>query len=286
VVTGTSFENPTESRFRVEAGGRARTFSVLDHWCNYQHRFEAPGGCHFFPDKLGVMDHLAACKMREAGCPRSAIVIVGHPVLEPFLRRRRGRGRATRQVLYLSEPISWDGTLDPSTVRYPKHNELSILKGLLAAFHERPELLKFSLLVRPHPLEPTGRIDRVLREQAPAGLSWRIDRTRRLEREFAASRVVLGITSIALLQARLMGKPVLSLQPEESRGWIPDDILRFLPRVASGGRLIEAVSKFILTRRASGMGMSRALHPMLPANSAARLARVIEELAADRPERH
>jgi hypothetical protein len=44
LVTGTSFENPTESSFRSAARDRALpSFSALDHWCNYRHRYEVRG---------------------------------------------------------------------------------------------------------------------------------------------------------------------------------------------------------------------------------------------------
>lgn len=279
LVTGTSFENPTESWFRTAAQVmNVLSFSALDHWCNYKHRFELPGGGLLFPDILGVMDELAARKMVEAGNPRHHIAIVGHPVLEPFLKRKRSATNGKRQILYLSEPISWDGKLNPRVIRYPRHNELTILKKLLAVFAGRSEMRSYSLRIRPHPLEPLTRIKGVLRRHAPAGLEVTIDRSRSLERDFNSSRAVLGITSIALLQALLMRVPVLSLQPDHARGRIPDDILCFLPRVASNGCFIEAVSNFVRTRSTAAKGFSRGHTPRLPKNASSRIAAEIEKL--------
>ena len=278
LVTGTSFENPTESWFRAAAKKQdIRSFSALDHWCNYRRRYEA-GRKLILPDVIGVMDDLARKKMIQAGIPRRLLAVVGHPVLEPFLKRQKVRSRAGRQVLYLSEPISWDGKLNPKVVRYPGHNELTVLKSLLEVFARRSGLLRYSLRIRPHPLEPRSRLQKVLRSHAPSGLRATIDRGRSLERDFASSRVVLGITSIALLQARLMGKPVLSLQPDHARGRIPDDILCFLPRVRSNGCFIEAVSNFVRTRQAKGRSFNIGSRPRLPRNSRARIASEIERL--------
>ena len=283
LVTGTSFENSTESWFRRLARIRGvHSFAALDHWCNYRHRFELPNGGLAFPDRLGVMDKFAFLKMKEAGICRRDIAIVGHPVLESLLRIRKPRGSKSRQVLFLSEPISWDGKLDPKVVRYPGHNELTILRRLLEAFAERPELRAGTLLIRPHPLEPVTRLRAVVRKHAQAGLKVRIDRSRDLEAEFASSRAVLGITSIALLQAQLMGAPVLSLQPKHARGRIPDDIAGFLPRIRSSDCFIEAVSKFCLTRRAAGSWFIKGRRPKLPRDSKSRIASEIEKLVGER----
>ena len=278
LVTGTSFENPTESWFRQAAREAAiASFSALDHWCNYRRRYEA-GRKLILPDVIGVMDDLARKKMIQAGIPRLLLAVVGHPVLEPVLKRQKVRSRASRQILFLSEPVSWDGKLDPKVVRHPGHNELTVLKSLLSVFVQYPELRRHSLRIRPHPLEPLVRLKKVLREHTPRGLRVTIDGGRSLERDFASSRVVLGITSIALLQGRLMGKPVLSLQPDHARGRIPDDILCFLPRVRSNGCFIEAVSNFVRTRQTKGRSFNIGSRPRLPRNSKRRIANEIEKL--------
>ncbi len=281
LVTGTSFENSTESWFRQAALETSiPSFSALDHWCNYRHRYEI-GRKLILPDVIGVMDGLATEKMVRAGIPRRKLAVIGHPVLEPFMKKRRRASLAKKQVLFLSEPISWDGKLNPKVVRYRRHNELTILKNLLMVFARCSELRRHPLRIRPHPLEPLLRLKKILREHAPRDLRVTIDRGRSLEKDFACSRVVLGITSIALLQALLMGASVLSLQTEHTHGTIPDDILCFLPRIRSKGCFIEAVSKFVRTRRAIGRSFSQGEKPRLPANSSARIARQIEQLTHD-----
>jgi hypothetical protein len=146
--------------------------------------------------------------MVRAGIPRRKLVIVGHPVLEAFLRPKKRAGTNKGQVLYLSEPISWNGRLSPRVIRHPGHHELTVLRQLLAALKACPS---FHLRIRPHPLEPLSRLKGVLRRHSARGLGVTLDRSRSLEKDFDTSDVVLGITSIALLQARLMGKPALSL---------------------------------------------------------------------------
>jgi len=273
LVTGTSFENPTESWFRLAARESGLpSFSVLDHWCNYRHRYEIRGRL-IVPNLIGVMDGLAARQMVRAGISPHALTVVGHPVLEPFMKRRRKSAARGRRVLFLSEPISWNGELDPRVVRYPGHNELTVLRQLLGALKQCPG---FELHIRSHPLEPVSRLRQTVRRHSPPGLRVTIDRSRPLEKDLDASRVVLGITSIALLQARLMGKPVLSLQDDHARGRIPDDILCFLPRVRSRGSFIQAVLRFIRLRKAGGKWHVMGTRPRFPANSVARIAKQIE----------
>jgi len=230
------------------------------------------------PNLIGVMDDFARRQMVRAGIPRRRIRVVGHPVLEKFIKNGRIRKLYNKRILYLSEPISWNGSRDSSVVRYAKCNELTILKRLLLVFRKRPELLDRELLIRPHPLEREMRIRKIVKQYAPTGLRVRIDRSRSLVKELLDSPVVLGITSIALLEAKLMRCPVLTLHTGRAAGRIPDDILGFLPRIRSECCFIEAVSKFILSRKAVGRMYKKANLPRLPEDSAKRIVLEIERL--------
>ncbi|MEK7856267.1 MAG: hypothetical protein AAB288_09265, partial [Acidobacteriota bacterium] len=253
--------------------------------CNYQHRYEIRGRL-IVPDVIGVMDGLAGQQMVRAGIPRRRLAIVGHPILEPspekkkraMVRRCSPQASDGRRVLFLSEPISWNGKLSPRVVRYSRHNEMTVLRNLLAVFEKNADLRAYSLHIRPHPLEPLSRLKTVLRQYAPPDLRVTIDRSRPLEKDLDSARVVLGITSIALLQALLAGRPVLSLHFAPARGRIPDDILCFLPRIRSRGSFIQAVSHFIRARRTNGKWHAAARWPRLPRHSSVRIAREIEKL--------
>ena len=93
------------------------TLAVLDYWSNYGQRFKIAKK-PFWPERIAVMDELAASGMRAAGCPPERLSIVGHPGfdalsaeqldVEQRIRLRQTLGIAPqRQLLvFVSQPLS------------------------------------------------------------------------------------------------------------------------------------------------------------------------------------
>ncbi|MBV9463572.1 MAG: hypothetical protein JO317_05030 [Verrucomicrobiae bacterium] len=279
LVCGTSFESPMESRFRVAArADGVPSFTVLDHWGNYKERYFLRRGGLALPDRLGVPDSFARRRCVEEGLPARILVTVGHPVLEQYSAVRAAPASELAQVVFLSEPISWDGELQAKVIRNQDHNELTVLRSLLEAFASDADLKKRPLLIRPHPIEPEDRLREVVDRHAPDGLDVRIDRSGAIEKVFAQSGAVIGMTSIALLQAWLMGYPVLSLEAEDANRQYPDDILRFLPRLRSEACFIEAVSAWLKRPGRPHRALRRGRKPRLPKGSIGRIRREMERL--------
>ncbi len=217
LLLGTSVNGRDHEREFVRAGRERRipSLAVLDFWSRYRERFEDAGGAlEDLPDRVAVMDERAREEMLAAGFPAGVLEITGSPALEdlgPEWAARVDRGRVRRSlgvgpeellVVYASQPLRLVGP-EP---------ECEVLAEVVGALPGRDPTggREVVLLVRPHPREDPARlVEATRRARARVVVSGAGD-----PREVVASAdLVLGRSSVLLLEAGLLGRPVLSLQP-------------------------------------------------------------------------
>ena len=245
LIVGTS-ENLDSPAFALTGAAIAAgipTAALIDAAANAAHRFRGRGEqpLRHAPEWLLVPDQWTAGEFVRLGHRQDRVVEVGHPHYD-FLRAERVRleriGReALRQrvlpragdrfaLVFVSEISSG---LDPAQFqRSPQYT----LSGRSASTG-RTDIVVEELLDACAQLEPRGseRLWRVLRRhpkespQALAGLLPEFDQVSvggaPLELLFAADLVV-GMSSMALAEAHLLGVPALSIVPRAlERDWLP-----------------------------------------------------------------
>lgn len=202
------------------------SLALLDFWSNYRARFEAPAGTLVLPDRIAVMDELARNEMASEGFPGERLVVTGQPVFDA-LQERRTNAKAsqyqsvradlgiegdTRLVLFASQPLA-DVHGGIERVRaiwgYDERQVFELCRTALLALANRRHA-NIVMAVRPHPREPrpltvtlSGSGFRCIPWQSPD----------RLDAVLAAD-VVLGINSMLLMEAVLLGRIVVSVQPD------------------------------------------------------------------------
>jgi hypothetical protein len=202
------------------------SLAVLDHWMNYRLRFaNEKGELVFLPDRIAIMDEQAREEMVAEGVDAGRLVVTGQPAFDELTSLRRsalakerqatrqvlGVGDEERMVLFASEPISTMCGTEPSQPLYPGYTEQTVLRDLAAALgrlaRQRPE--RIVLVVRPHPLDK------------PENLHCEVERPLRLVVDnrgkgrdvVLAADLVVGMTTLLLVEACLLGCVVLSVQP-------------------------------------------------------------------------
>jgi hypothetical protein len=226
---------------RAAQGLKIPSLAVLDMWSNYRERFLAPAsGEQLLPTKIAVMDKLAFDQAVEAGLPSSTLAITGQPYLETLAKRIKSQELAaqasllrqewlatakrvqgagdhppnpeprTRLVLFASEAIARD--FGPGSSYYRGYTEVDALEGLVEALQEVEcrTSLAMRLVVKLHPeqspesfhLGPLAkRRGLILVSNQPP---WPC---------ILAADVVVGMTSMLLLESAIAGRPTLSFQP-------------------------------------------------------------------------
>ena len=279
------------------------SLAVLDMWSYYRERFADPASGELcFPTKVAVMDQLAFEQAMQAGLPGSSLVITGQPYLDelvvrlqrPDLRRqaeslrRAWLGDVTQQetariVLFASEAFAQD--FGPHTPYYRGYTEVDALEGLVVAVQlvEDGTCHKIMIVVKLHP------------EESPRSFRMGPLASQRSVRTVAdqpawpcifAADVIVGMTSMFLIEAALAGKPTISFQPGvvEKNSFIGSQI-GLVPAVSSSQELANLL-KSCLTEKHTvhNLGNEKTKPPLTLGGAASRIANLVLDLACSKQE--
>jgi hypothetical protein len=219
VVVGVSRAGAAE-KILIEESRAARipTIVPIDTWSNYAERFSdysagtVSDRLRYLPDIILLNDEDSCRRAIADGLPEDRLRVSGSPHLESIcsvadLKVRRARIRQEFDlpddrfvILFASEPF----TSYPSAGQ--TFDETSVLSDLAQAIAAaRPEAL---LLINPHPYNRQGALDGV----DLSNVDHHFIDTPSLD-AVAAADLVVGMRSMLLIEAALLGRPVVSHQP-------------------------------------------------------------------------
>jgi hypothetical protein len=228
VLAATSQNGEDHEKRFIEAAARRGipSVAVLDFWANYRARFsDATGRLCFVPDKIAAMDEAAQRGLLAAGIADGTIVVTGQPAFDELVEQRtaftsgdRARLRALHGmtegsllVLFASQPLR-DLYGSPQSPAYLGYDERSVLDSLVPAIDGAARRVgkAITLVIRPHPREPlepyrayTARDARVV-----------VSRDGEARVMAMAADLVVGMTSMLLVEAHFLACNVVSVQPE------------------------------------------------------------------------
>jgi hypothetical protein len=227
VVFGTSVKDAFPLTVARAAGALGLpTIAVLDNWMSYRRRLEIDGQSMFAPEAYAVMDELAQREAVADGITPDRLHIVGHPALatlEADLRNCR-HGHMRRRVLsaapwgdttkrllvFVSEPAEQDQGANEQNPLFRGYTETTVL-GLLAKYlQSSSDSIQIGLL--PHPREDAAKLQASW-EQCRGRLNGGVLKATKGRDAVFAADMLCGMTSLLLLEALILGKPVMSLQP-------------------------------------------------------------------------
>jgi hypothetical protein len=176
--------------------------TVVDFWSNYAARLSYPTAAQLevLPTRLAVIDDGMKTDLEAVGVPGARMVVTGSPAFDRWLNdplpRRRSDGL---HILFISQPIA---TLHGDSLGYTETTVLAALAPVASRLGAR-------VVVRPHPREDADALEAIVRA-LPCDA--RMDDSATLREALAESSVVVGLTSVALIEAALAGRPVVSAQ--------------------------------------------------------------------------
>jgi hypothetical protein len=198
LLVGTSAADGFERDLITWAGARGLpSVAVIDYWANYRARFEprtAALGPEPWPDVITAIDARCAAEMAADGLPRDRIRIVGQPYFGWLLEHGPARPTAADGITFLSQPDL---------------NELAALGWVIAALRACPR--PPPLNIRFHPRQHERQRQPSLRALADAGLRYVVDESPAPLAAVIGQRAVLGMTTMLLAEAALMGVPAGSV---------------------------------------------------------------------------
>lgn len=163
--------------------------ALLDFWVNYSARFTT------LPDQIFVMDELAKSEMLEENFKAETIKVTGNPYFDHFNTLQTQTGNSN---LFISQPFT---ELPENPLNL---NEIQTLEELLP--HLPPQPLKIKL----HPrCQNKDKFNALIQSSK---LDIQIS-TEDMEELLCSANLVLGLNSMGLFEAAVLGKKVLSHQP-------------------------------------------------------------------------
>jgi hypothetical protein len=269
---------------------------LLDHWASYTERLETDGLPTFFPDIYTVMDDLAYREATDHGIPEETLVVTGHPSLAGLARdyddflNSSGRSRGLCDsgfspdrifLVFISEPIEQYYRTHPCPGR-KEFNEKTALRRLCFGLQRFSNELQVALVS--HPKEDADGLMSVWRECRGAldGGLLKLDRGRRAI--FLADGV-LGMNSTLMLEAWLLGKPVLSVQAWDNQekviNILKKDGIRYLMSADDEELIME---DFLAEVKRSYLNKRKSVRPELEfhADSLDRIAECVKGLFGKR----
>lgn len=229
LLLGTSVQDVVERALTRRLRGAARpgpavpTLALLDAMLFVERRFGA--GLSELADVVACPDAATAERLARAGAPASALVVTGNPTLEWIARRAADLPPAPDpatgplDVLFVSSPVA-GMRLRGATFAI---DEREALDDLLDALAGLPELAPHGCRVRVR-LHPVQRPDAL--PPPPPGLALELDLDPDRLRSCAQARVVVGLSSTLLGEARFLPRPAVAYLPgpfwEHERVFAPE----------------------------------------------------------------
>lgn len=228
VLCGTSEpEDPVVGRLeslftKVARAKSIPAVAVLDHWCGYKDRFSLSnsGLLDALPNIICVMDKTAQEDMIKLGFPKDILHVTGNPHCDVIIGKRYEFDRLDRNkirknigikenehiVLFVSEPLFEDHGGDRG------YTEFQVLRDVQNALAANSKYSNVVVWIKLHPREKIDKFNHMILN---ADLSkFRIIRDEMDVYHLAkAVDVIVGMTSMLLIEYSLLGIPVISFQP-------------------------------------------------------------------------
>lgn len=250
----TRFVSPDRLLVQAARKERIRSVVLFDEWFNYRLRFEDPGTGEliYLPDAVAVQDLQAKEEAAAEGVPSHICHITGSPALAELARRARRLAiappmppevLATREdrpvITFLSETHVADYGTGPDSpgqfgpfIGYTELTVRQVILEVLACLGEQVilvEKLHPAAGAHPEPVLPP-----------PDNVDFRSTRKTNLWTLMWHSTAVIGMRSMALLEAHLLGCETVSFQP----GLIGPELctavrLGLIPKVERPGDLAD-----------------------------------------------
>lgn len=240
IITGTSGDDFSE-RYLWEAARtyHIRSFAILDQWINYGIRFSAyrlderlkyqENKQHLYlPERILVMDEEARRQTQNEGIDAAKIMISGQPYFDYLmqqkgctdpevvasLRKQVGCGQDDFFITFVSEALSTDYPESVYGGPYWGFDERSTCRRLLEVINElaSESNKRITLLIKQHPREGLNSYASIVDEFNKGNIHVIARKDIDIWPLLLASDLVCGMFSMVLLEAVMLGRPVLSIQ--------------------------------------------------------------------------
>lgn len=214
IILGTSWADESwKSYIKIGKKNKIKTAAYLEHWVNYRERFGYPNKNwqKNLPDEIWVGDKFAHNLAKKYFSKVVKIIFVPNQYFKDLHKEYSVQNHdwGLRNILFLSEPVS--RCIKASAKKVKAFNlEDYILEKLLLFLKSK----KFAgkIIVRLHPSEVVDKYKHI-QDRFKKELQIIQSNSLSLTADFAKTKIVVGMESVALVAASICGKEVYSFMP-------------------------------------------------------------------------
>lgn len=222
IISGTCFGDGLEKRILYLARQlNIPIIAFVDHWSNYSERFTLETPLDILPNQIWVIDAYAKEEMIKAGAPADSIVITGHPYLERLkenpnilninldkIKQRMNILDDSMVITFISESHSKDGACE--ILGYDEYNVLDNVAKVLSELSINRRIF---LIDRLHPKEELSDKQKHQELLDKYNIPYYIDQSLSPYDSILVSDLVIGMSSMLLIESFFLGKKGVSIQP-------------------------------------------------------------------------
>jgi hypothetical protein len=241
LLTGTSEYADEDNFFWQWAKNKGiPSLAFVDSWVSYWQRFTpnemVQNKFSYTPDIIAVIDQFMYDRMVENGCDEKLLIITGNPAIDELqhyvpkeqenIVRKYGKG----YFLFIGEPFNKRvfGGNERDVLGYTEAEVLELTADALGMLEKQ----NFKFVYRPHPRGCSDGISSIIDNHSNIIIDTGEFNSRDL---VACAKAVIGMTSILLYEASVMGMPAISIQPNKK---LSSDLIDYcceIPVVTSSG---------------------------------------------------
>jgi len=191
-----------------------QTEVMLDSWCDYTQRFGSPkpGWESILPDVITVVDSVAEKIVYKVGLDKHCnIKKVTNYFLESLKEEYKNLDVVESEcndLLYLSAPIDEAKRAGVAEFAATKTTQFDLLRDISSICRDT----NITLRIRLHPSENRRNIDKYL---DMIDCNYIISDNQSILHDFQNAKLVLGYSSLALIQSSVLGKTSISYQKDD-----------------------------------------------------------------------
>lgn len=188
IFTATSYGDSIEKKLiAIGKHKKIPTISIIDFWSDYKIRFKKD-----LPDYILVIDEIMKKEMIEQGFSEKKIFITGNPFFDSFSKIKPKEKKDL--IVFFSQPFS---------------EALEVFREIVEAVERINPQKKITIKFHPR-CKKLDKFDKIIKNSR-----LKIEKEKKLSAEdlIKQGEIIVGINSMVLFQAAMVGKKVLSYQP-------------------------------------------------------------------------
>jgi len=216
ILTGTSLKVEEDAKYWNWAHVNSiPSLAYVESWVNYKQRFTVKDDFDRLPNTIGVADELIEKRLQEEGLKKNIIKVLPQPRFDDLIKRYLNKSKQESNHITIFTNPSYIGKGNKEdNVGYNSQDYLAQLINCLKRINDK-KIISSKIYIKFHPRESVKEYAKIdFKDLKKKGLDIDVSNSDSTSLIFN-STLVIGFTSIVLLDSSILGIPTVSYQPSK-----------------------------------------------------------------------